>query len=99
MVPRKYEFIGTTNYKADDSRAEREFRAKWQKLYNRAVEEDRLEQKYEADYRAALAAEDMDRKRARDKAARAANDDNVIDAELSRCRFVIDTPRAMAGKQ
>lgn len=90
LVPRVYEFIGTTNYKTDDYRAEREFRAKWEKLTAEAERQERLEAEAEAEYRAACAA-------AQEKAAaksrensRIAGSESAIDAALSKCKLLVE---------
>ena len=90
-VPRVYEFIGTTNWKSDDYRSEREFREKWQRLYDQAVREDKMEEDLEAEYRAALAKEELDRKMAMERAGDLAKDDCVVEAALGRCKLVIES--------
>ena len=101
MVPRVYEFIGTTNYKANDYRAEREFRAKWQKLYKQAILEDKLEEEMEADRRAALEAEQIRKDQDMARAERLAADEKAIEAELAKCKIVVEavTVEKRAGRR
>lgn len=101
MVPRVYEFIGTTNYKVNDYRAEREFRAKWQKLYKQAILEDKLEEEMEADRRAALEAEQIRKDQDMARAERLAADEKAIEAELAKCKIVVEavTVEKRAGRR
>lgn len=89
MVPRVYEFISTTNYKTDYYRAEREFRAKWQKFYNQAVLEDKQEAEQEANQRASREAELMRKEQEVARAEKMAADERAIEAELEKCKIVV----------
>ena len=89
-VPREYNFIGTTNYKMDDHRAENAFRKKWEALHAEALRQEAQEKEIEAEYAAAIAAEKAERENAVSKALAAADDESVIDAALAKCRLFVE---------
>lgn len=88
-VPRVYSFHGT-NQHTSGARAEREFRAKWDKLHAEALRQEKLAAEAEAEYRVACAA-------AKEKAAaksrensRIASSESAIDAALSKCKLLVE---------
>ena len=93
-VPRVYNFIGTTNYKMRDHRAENEFRKQWEALTAEAERQERLEAQAEAEYRETLAAAKAKVEDKKRENARKVNDESVIEQELSGCRLLIETRKA-----
>ena len=90
LVPRVFEYIGTTNYKSDDYRARNEFERKWKALHDQAIREDEMEQRLEEEYRAALEKERAANENARAKAASLSDDERAIEAALSTCKLIVD---------
>lgn len=89
-VPRVYSFHGTNQHTDSGTRAEREFRAKWDKLHAEALRQEKLVAEAEAEYRVACAA-------AQEKAAaksrensRIASSESAIDAALSKCKLLVE---------
>ena len=89
LVPRVYEYIGTTRYKSDNYRTEAEFRRKWEALHRQAELEDKREQEIEAEYQAALEREKFENERKIEMAKRAAENSDAIEAALSSCKLSV----------
>ena len=89
LVPRFFEYIGTTRYKSDNYRTEAEFRRKWEALRRQAELEDRREQEIEAEYQAALEREKLKSSREIEMAKRAAESIDAIEAALSSCKLSV----------
>ena len=90
LVPRVFEFIGTSNYKSDDYRARNEFERKWKALHDQAMREDEEEQRLEEEYRAALEKEREANENARAKAASISGDERAIEAALLNCKIIVE---------
>ena len=93
-VPRVYSFHGTNQHTDSGLRAEREFRAKWEKLRAEAERQEKAEAEAEAEYREALAAAKSKEEAKKRENARNANDEAIIDQELSKCKLLIETRKA-----
>ena len=89
LVPRVYEYIGTTRHKSDNYRTEAEFRRKWEALRRQAELEDRREQEIEAEYQAALEREKLKSSWEIEMAKRAAESIDAIEAALSSCKLSV----------
>jgi len=96
LVPRVYEFIGTTNYKSDDHRAEREFRKKWEDLTAEAERQEKAEAEVEAEYRAACEAAKAKMDAQKREHAQIVGSDSAIDAALSKCKLLVEIRKAAA---
>lgn len=90
LVPRVFEFIGTTSYKSDDYRARNEFERKWKALHDQAMREDEEEQRLEEEYRAAVEKEREENENAQAKAASLSGDEQAIEAALSNCKIIVE---------
>ena len=90
LVPRVFEFIGTTSYKIEDNRARDAFRKKWEALRDQAMREDAEEQRIDEEYRAALAREKDANERAHAQAASLSHDERAIEAALSNCKIIVE---------
>ena len=93
-VPRVYSFHGTNQHTDSGLRAEREFRAKWEKLRAEAERQEKAEAEAEAEYREALAAAKSKEDAKKRENARNANGEAIIDQELSKCKLLIETRKA-----
>ncbi len=89
LVPRVYEYIGTTRYKSDNYRTDAEFRRKWEALHRQAELEDKREQEIETEYQAALERERFENERKIEMAKRAAENSDAIEAALSSCMLSV----------
>lgn len=89
-VPRVYSFHGTNQHTDSGARAEREFRAKWNKLHAEALRQEKLVAEADAEYRAACAsAQEKAAAKSREN-ARIAGSESVIDAALSKCKLFVE---------
>lgn len=89
LVPRVYEYVGTTRYKMDNYRTEAEFRRKWEALRRQAEMEDKREQEIEAEYKAALEQERIANERRISDAKRASDSIEAVETELSKCKIYV----------
>lgn len=89
-VPRVYSFHGTNQHTGSGARAEREFRAKWDRLHAEALRQEKRVAEAEAEYRAACAlAQEKAAARSREN-SRIAGSESAIDAALSKCKLFVE---------
>ncbi len=89
-VPHVYSFHGTNQRTGSGARAEREFRAKWERLRAEAQRQEKLEAEAEAEYRAACAIAKEKAAAMRRENERIAGSESAIDAALSKCKLLVE---------
>ena len=92
-VPRRFKFLGTRVNGFRRYHSEEKARNDWKKLYDEAKRQEEQEQEAYAEYEAALAAEKAERSmasRMKDAVSRLANDDEVIDSALVKCKLIVE---------
>lgn len=94
FVPRQYRFMGTTNYKMRDYKAERTFREKWEALTAEAEAQEQREAEINAEYEAACAAAAAKERAEQAAISRASGDDAAIFEAMSKCKLLIEVDRA-----